>query len=61
MEIALLLIEYFPGGSGKVASTKSNHSCNGEADCTSSRQNCRISTLMGCLDRFTFYPYGVET
>ncbi|KAL5547740.1 hypothetical protein UlMin_002971 [Ulmus minor] len=46
-------LEPSPGGSGKVASTKSNHSCNGEADCTSSGQNCRISTLMGCLDRFT--------
>lgn len=41
------------GGSAKIASTKSSHSCNGETDCTNSRQNCRVSTLMGCLDRFT--------
>lgn len=42
------------GGSTKVASTtKSSHSCNGEMDCLNSRQNCGISTLMGCLDRFT--------
>ncbi|CAK9174006.1 unnamed protein product [Ilex paraguariensis] len=36
------------GGSAKMSSTKSHHSFNGEAD-----QSCGISTLMGCLDRFT--------
>ncbi|XP_031250506.1 ubiquitin C-terminal hydrolase 22-like [Pistacia vera] len=40
------------GGSAKTV-PKSNHSCNGEADSMSSSQNCGISTLMGCLDRFT--------
>lgn len=42
------------GGSTKVASTtKSIHSSNGETGCTKSRENCEISSLMGCLDRFT--------
>lgn len=41
------------GGSAKMASAKSNYSYNGEADCANSSQNCGISTLMGCLDRFT--------
>ncbi|KAJ7979005.1 Ubiquitinyl hydrolase 1 [Quillaja saponaria] len=41
------------GGSTKMASTKSNLSFNGEADCMNSSQNVGISTLMGCLDRFT--------
>ncbi|KAM1173307.1 hypothetical protein FF1_026040 [Malus domestica] len=41
------------GGSAKTGSTKSSHSCNGEADCMNSSQNCGVSTLMGCLDRFT--------
>ncbi|KAJ4709081.1 Ubiquitinyl hydrolase 1 [Melia azedarach] len=41
------------GGSTKTASTKSNHSCNGEADSMNSSQNYGTSTLMGCLDRFT--------
>ncbi|KAF3967262.1 hypothetical protein ACB098_01G315500 [Castanea mollissima] len=41
------------GGSAKMASTKSNHASNGEADCLNSSQNSGISTLMGCLDRFT--------
>ncbi|GMP60222.1 hypothetical protein CsSME_00023184 [Camellia sinensis var. sinensis] len=35
------------------ASTKSLHSCNGEADSMNSSQNCGIATLTGCLDRFT--------
>lgn len=41
------------GGSAKMASTKSNHASNGEADCLNSSQNSGISTLVGCLDRFT--------
>ncbi|XP_041007514.1 ubiquitin C-terminal hydrolase 22-like [Juglans microcarpa x Juglans regia] len=41
------------GGSAKMVSTKSNHSCNGEADHMNLSQNCGTSTLMGCLDRFT--------
>ncbi|KAM0969295.1 hypothetical protein COP2_017953 [Malus domestica] len=41
------------GGSAKTGSTKSSHSCNGEADCMNSSQNCGVSTLMGCLDSFT--------
>lgn len=41
------------GSSMKTSSTKSNHSCNCEADGMNSSQNCGISTLMGCLDRFT--------
>lgn len=38
------------GGSTKMAAAASNPSCTGEAD---SSQNFGISTLMGCLDRFT--------
>ncbi|KAK7330036.1 hypothetical protein VNO77_24221 [Canavalia gladiata] len=41
------------GGSTKMASATANHSCNGEADCMNSSQNCGTSTLMGCLERFT--------
>ncbi|EEF31620.1 ubiquitin C-terminal hydrolase 22 [Ricinus communis] len=41
------------GGFGKHASMKAHHSCNGETDCMGASQNCGISTLMGCLDRFT--------
>ncbi|XP_030954666.1 ubiquitin C-terminal hydrolase 22-like [Quercus lobata] len=41
------------GGSAKMAPTKSNHASNGEADCLNSSQNSGISTLVGCLDRFT--------
>ncbi|GAV89160.1 UCH domain-containing protein/zf-UBP domain-containing protein [Cephalotus follicularis] len=41
------------GARKKNASSKSHNSCNGEADCMNSSQNCGISTLMGCLDRFT--------
>ncbi|KAI8570643.1 hypothetical protein RHMOL_Rhmol01G0051900 [Rhododendron molle] len=39
--------------STKKPSTKSLHSCSGEADSKCSSQTCGISTLMGCLDRFT--------
>lgn len=39
--------------STKKSSTKSLHSCSGEADSKCSSQTCGISTLMGCLDRFT--------
>ncbi|KAJ4952029.1 hypothetical protein NE237_028861 [Protea cynaroides] len=35
------------GGSAKMASLKSHHGCNGETE------SCGISTLIGCLDRFT--------
>ncbi|POO01562.1 Ubiquitinyl hydrolase [Trema orientale] len=41
------------GGSAKMSSSKSSHSCNGDADCMNSRQLAGTSTLMGCLDRFT--------
>lgn len=41
------------GGSSKMASTKSSPFFNGELDCMNSKHNCGISTLMGCLDRFT--------
>ncbi|XP_021276473.1 ubiquitin carboxyl-terminal hydrolase 22-like isoform X1 [Herrania umbratica] len=41
------------GGSGKSSSTKSHNSCNVEADFVGSSQNCGISTLKGCLERFT--------
>ncbi|KAL2338431.1 hypothetical protein Fmac_012877 [Flemingia macrophylla] len=41
------------GGSTKMATATSNHSCNGEADCMNPSQNCGTSTLMGCLKRFT--------
>lgn len=37
----------------KLATTKSHHSCNGDADSMISSQNSGISTLTGCLDRFT--------
>lgn len=46
-------LEPTQGGSAKMASTKSLHPCNGEADCLNSRHNCGTSTLLGCLDRFT--------
>lgn len=39
--------------STKKPSTKSLHSCSGETDSICSSQTCGISTLMGCLDRFT--------
>ncbi|XP_010250248.1 PREDICTED: ubiquitin carboxyl-terminal hydrolase 22-like [Nelumbo nucifera] len=41
------------GNSAKMVSTKSHHACNGEPDSMISSQSCGISTLMGCLDRFT--------
>ncbi|MBA0874415.1 hypothetical protein Goshw_016332 [Gossypium schwendimanii] len=41
------------GVSGKSSLAKSNNSCNVEADCMGSSQNCGISTLKGCLERFT--------
>lgn len=44
-------LEPSQGGSAKKSSAKSHNACNGEVDCIS--QNCGISTLMGCLDRFT--------
>ncbi|XP_059635179.1 ubiquitin C-terminal hydrolase 22-like [Cornus florida] len=46
-------LEQNQGASAKMTSTKSHHSCNGEADSKSSKQNGGMSTLMGCLDRFT--------
>ncbi|XP_037497689.1 ubiquitin C-terminal hydrolase 22 [Jatropha curcas] len=46
-------LEPHQGGSGKSASMKDHHLCNGEADSKNPSQNCGISTLMGCLDRFT--------
>ncbi|XP_057968823.1 ubiquitin C-terminal hydrolase 22-like [Malania oleifera] len=39
--------------SAKAASSKSHPSCNGDTDSMMSSQKCGISTLMGCLDRFT--------
>ncbi|XP_061951677.1 ubiquitin C-terminal hydrolase 22-like [Populus nigra] len=45
-------LEPYLGSSAKSMSLKT-HSCNGEADCTNSSQNGGISTLIGCLDRFT--------
>lgn len=41
------------GNSTKMSSRKSTQSCNGEADSDISNQNCEISALTGCLDRFT--------
>ncbi|MBA0826204.1 hypothetical protein Goarm_011080 [Gossypium armourianum] len=41
------------GGSGKSSSAKSLNSFNVEADCMRPNQNCGISTLKGCLERFT--------
>ncbi|GMI89202.1 ubiquitin-specific protease 22 [Hibiscus trionum] len=41
------------GGSGKSSSAKSHNSCNVEVDCMGPNQNCGISTLKGCLERFT--------
>ncbi|OVA04237.1 Ubiquitin carboxyl-terminal hydrolases family 2 [Macleaya cordata] len=41
------------GGSTKIASTKSQHACNGDTESMSFSRNCGKSTLMGCLDRFT--------
>ncbi|CAI9100867.1 OLC1v1038052C1 [Oldenlandia corymbosa var. corymbosa] len=40
-------------GSAKLASGKSNHASNGEAGSKNSSQSSGVSTLMGCLDRFT--------
>ncbi|KAG6740971.1 hypothetical protein POTOM_056443 [Populus tomentosa] len=45
-------LEPYLGSSAKSMSLKT-HSCNGEVDCTNSSQNGGISTLIGCLDRFT--------
>ncbi|KAJ6731857.1 UBIQUITIN CARBOXYL-TERMINAL HYDROLASE [Salix purpurea] len=45
-------LEPYQGSSAKSVSLKT-HSCNGEADCKNSSQNGGISTLIGCLDRFT--------
>ncbi|XP_058115665.1 ubiquitin C-terminal hydrolase 22-like isoform X2 [Magnolia sinica] len=39
-------------GTLKTTSTRS-HACNGETESVMSSQGCGISTLMGCLDRFT--------
>ncbi|KAE8669050.1 Ubiquitin carboxyl-terminal hydrolase isoform 2 [Hibiscus syriacus] len=41
------------GGSGKSSSAKSHNSCNVEVDCLGPNQNCGVSTLKGCLERFT--------
>ncbi|KAK8523566.1 hypothetical protein V6N13_113512 [Hibiscus sabdariffa] len=41
------------GGSGKSSSAKSHNSCNVEVDCKGPNQNCGISSLKGCLERFT--------
>ncbi|XP_052200306.1 ubiquitin C-terminal hydrolase 22-like [Diospyros lotus] len=41
------------GTSTKLSASKSHHSCNGEAGPVKSSRNCGMSTLMGCLDRFT--------
>lgn len=43
-------LEPHRNGSAKTGSMRTNSSCNGEADCMNSSQNC---TLTGCLDRFT--------
>ncbi|XP_073151676.1 ubiquitin C-terminal hydrolase 22-like [Henckelia pumila] len=40
-------------GSAKTTPTKSNNSVNVETDSMNTSQNFSISTLMGCLDRFT--------
>ncbi|KAK8506293.1 hypothetical protein V6N12_019984 [Hibiscus sabdariffa] len=41
------------GGFGKSSSVKSHNSCNVEVDCKGPDQNCGISSLKGCLERFT--------
>ncbi|GLU16882.1 hypothetical protein SLE2022_332880 [Rubroshorea leprosula] len=41
------------GGSAKSSSTKSHNSCNVEAERISSNKDCSVSTLKGCLERFT--------
>ncbi|XP_027071372.1 ubiquitin C-terminal hydrolase 22-like isoform X1 [Coffea arabica] len=41
------------GGPAKLTSAKSNHSCNGVPDSKNACQSTGVSTLMGCLDRFT--------
>ncbi|KAF5742021.1 ubiquitin carboxyl-terminal hydrolase 22-like [Tripterygium wilfordii] len=46
-------LEPSQGGSAKLASMKAFNSCNGEADCMNSSQSYGVSTLTGCLDRFT--------
>ncbi|KAM7267330.1 hypothetical protein ACFE04_009496 [Oxalis oulophora] len=53
IDISLDLEPSLGSSSAKSASTKTQHTCNGEADSTKSTQNCGISTLIGCLDRFT--------
>lgn len=42
-----------PGQGTARHSTTKSHSCNGEIDSVLSSQGCGISTLIGCLDRFT--------
>lgn len=41
------------GNCTKISSRKSTQSFNGEGDSDILNQNCEISTLTGCLDRFT--------
>lgn len=41
------------GASAKAPSTKSHNSCNGKESNKNISQNCGMSTLIGCLDRFT--------
>ncbi|CAN1798925.1 Ubiquitin C-terminal hydrolase 22 [Linum perenne] len=41
------------GSYGKASSVKVHHTHNGDADSLSSSQSPTMSTLMGCLDRFT--------
>ncbi|KAJ8634934.1 hypothetical protein MRB53_009201 [Persea americana] len=42
-----------PGQGTARHSTTKSHACNGEIDSVLSSQGCGISTLIGCLDRFT--------
>ncbi|KAK9130590.1 hypothetical protein Sjap_011077 [Stephania japonica] len=46
-------LEPSQGGSGKIASSKLHLAYNGETESILSGQHGGISTLMGCLDRFT--------
>ncbi|KAJ4849951.1 hypothetical protein Tsubulata_004842 [Turnera subulata] len=46
-------LEPHQGVSGKAGPAKNHHSCNGNTDSKSSSESCGISSLIGCLDRFT--------
>ncbi|KAG8372682.1 hypothetical protein BUALT_Bualt12G0092000 [Buddleja alternifolia] len=53
IDISLDLEQNHMGSAKTSSSSKSSHSVNNEADLINTSQNSSISTLIGCLDRFT--------